>query len=144
MSVNSNKFIEIFTISKTTTIIHNFLFTKRSNETFTHSIILDSILEILNKSFTCHKHNIHCTIISIFIQNITNSSFKFVESKIFAVSIVVTFTTDFQHTSSTRNWFTIISIFQTNSSIRESIISRQPQTFFVHYAHRQVELAHFF
>ena len=126
MSINSNKFIEILTISKTTTIIHNLLFAKRSNETFTHSIILDSILKILNKSFTCHKHNIHCTIISIFIQNITNSSFKFVESKIFTVSIVVTFTANFQHTGSTRNWFTIISIFQTNSTIGKSIISRQP------------------
>ena len=143
MPVRSNVFIEILTVSKTIAVIHNLLFTERSNETLAHSFVLNSILEVLDKTLTSHKNNLHCTIIGIFVKNVTDSSFQLRQRQELTVSIKVTFTANLKHTSSTINRFTVIAVFKFNSTVRKSVIGRQPQPFFVHYSHVQAELAHF-
>ncbi|PWM14332.1 MAG: hypothetical protein DBX97_23240 [Collinsella tanakaei] len=95
ISIWSFILIKVTSIRKTITIILNHLFTKRCNKSVFFSISSDSHFKVTNKSFTTHKSYILIAILSITVKNITDCTFKFVNSQNFTISIVVRFTTNF-------------------------------------------------
>ena len=143
MTINSFILTEVFTIRKTITWSLNHLVTKRSYKSLRTSIITNSTVKVLHKSFTSTKNNFHRTSISILIKNITYSTLKLIKSKLFTISIIVTLTANLFHTCCMRNWLSIIRVNKSNFTIHSLIILSKPKTLLVHNTTLNVKLTHF-